>query len=69
LTEYAVISFSTHSIYELHFRTDQRQQVTAIEAPPTLLGHVEQLERHQQTFGSRARACSGSGFISYGRAA
>jgi len=46
----------TDPVYELHLGKDKRQQPGAIEAPPALLGHVEQLERHQQSLGPRARA-------------
>ena len=41
---------------KLYSRTDQRQEVGAIEAPPAELDHIEQLERHQQPFGSGACA-------------
>jgi hypothetical protein len=34
--------------------TDQWQESGAIQPPPALLGHVEQLECHEQPFGSRA---------------
>ena len=35
-----------NSIDEFHPGTDQRQEKGAIQAPPALLGHVEQLESH-----------------------
>jgi hypothetical protein len=45
-----------NAVDELHTGTYQRQEAGAIEAPPALLGHVEQLERHQQALGPGARA-------------
>jgi hypothetical protein len=44
-----------NAVDELHTGTYQRQEAGAIEAPPALLGHVEQLERHQQALGPGAR--------------
>ena len=45
-----------HSVHELHSRTDQGQEVTAVETAPALLGPVEQLEDHQRALAARAGA-------------
>jgi hypothetical protein len=39
------------AIGELHPGTNPRQELSAIEVAPTKLRHLEQLERHQQSFG------------------
>lgn len=45
-----------NSVDKLEAGAHRRQQVGAIEPPPALLGHVEQLKRHQQALGSGTRA-------------
>jgi hypothetical protein len=49
-------SILADSIHELDAGPHQGQQVSAIEAPSALLGHVEQPEGHQQPLGPGARA-------------
>jgi len=43
------------SVHELHSRTDQAPEVTAVETAPAVLGHVEQLEGHQHALACASR--------------
>jgi hypothetical protein len=45
-----------NSIDEFHAGTDHSQESGAIQPAPALLGHIEQFECHEQSFGSRACA-------------
>ncbi len=45
-----------NAVHELYASADQGQESGAVQLSPALLGHVEQLECHEQAFGSRAGA-------------